>query len=89
MFFKNRTDVLFVVFAACVIVLSATAATFTVNSPADVPDVKPGDGICETAPGNGVCTLRAAIQEANMIPGPDTIVLQPNTTYTLTRAGTQ
>lgn len=64
------------------------ALTFTVNSPADIPDFKPGDGICETAPGNGICTLRAAIQEANIIPGRDTIILQANTTYTLSRAGT-
>jgi CSLREA domain-containing protein len=88
---KIRSRVLFLALAACALLLSAAgaeAATFTVNSPADVPDVKPGDGICETAPGNGVCTLRAAIQEANMLPGPDTIILQPNTTYTLTRAGT-
>jgi len=37
----------------------------TVNSPSDVVDANPGDGICETAPGNGVCTVRAAIMESN------------------------
>jgi len=51
------------------------AATFTINSPADVSDGNPGDGICETAPGNGVCTLRAAIQEANALTGDDIINL--------------
>jgi len=62
---------------------SAAAATFLVNSVADVPDANPGDGICETAAGNHVCTLRAALQEANKLPGADTIMLQANVTYTL------
>jgi CSLREA domain-containing protein len=62
------------------------AATFTVNSPADVVDAAPGNGVCETAPGNGVCTLRAAIQEANAWPGDDTITV-PSGTYTLTIPG--
>jgi CSLREA domain-containing protein len=62
---------------------SAQAATFTVDSPSDVRDANPGNGICETAPGNGVCTLRAAIQEANALPGADEIILPPNT-YLLT-----
>ena len=53
----------------------AHAATFTVNSPADVDDANPGNGVCETAPGNGACTLRAAIQEANALAGTDTIIL--------------
>src|SRR5206468_1502372 len=61
--------------------------TFTVNSAADAPDVAPGDSHCETAPGNHVCTLRAAIQEANRLPGADTIALQANTTYLLSRSG--
>jgi CSLREA domain-containing protein len=43
--------------------LSASGATFTVNSLGDAPDATPGDGLC-AAPG-GECTLRAAIQEAN------------------------
>jgi CSLREA domain-containing protein len=47
----------------------ASSATFTVNSTADANDVSPGDGVCETAPGNDVCTLRAAIQESNAVPG--------------------
>ena len=59
----------------------------TVNSPADLPDVTQGDGACETAPSNQVCTLRGAIQEANMHAGADTIHLQPNTTYVLDRGG--
>lgn len=61
----------------------AHAAVFTVNSPVDVSDANPGNGVCETAPGNGICTLRAAIQETNVLPGADTIILPPNT-YLLT-----
>lgn len=62
------------------------AASFTVNSTADATDFTPGNGICETAIGNGICTLRAAIQEANALPGSDTITLPPGL-YVLTRTG--
>jgi CSLREA domain-containing protein len=85
-----RSRVLFPALVACALFLStagAEALTFTVNSPADIPDVNPGDGVCETAPGNGVCTLRGAIQEANAHAGTDTIILQANVTYLLTRVG--
>jgi CSLREA domain-containing protein len=68
----------------CWFVPAAWAANFTVNSTADVVDAKPGDGICATA--TGKCTLRAAIQEANALVGPDTIIL-PAGTYTLTIPG--
>lgn len=37
----------------------------------DGGDAVPGDGICQN--GNGACSLRAAIEEANALPGPDTI----------------
>ena len=47
----------------------ASAATFMVNSTIDAADGAPGDGQCETVPGNGVCTLRAAIDESNAVPG--------------------
>ncbi len=63
----------------------AFAKTFTVTSTADLT-AGGASGVCETAPGNGVCTLRAAIQVANALAGPDTIVLPPGT-YTLTIAG--
>ncbi|MGB7951982.1 MAG: choice-of-anchor Q domain-containing protein, partial [Candidatus Binatia bacterium] len=62
---------------------SAQAATFRVNSPSDVVDANPGNGVCETAAGNGICTLRAAIQETNVLVGPNQIILPPNT-YLLT-----
>jgi CSLREA domain-containing protein len=42
-----------------------------VNSTADTPDANPGDGICDDGTGN--CTLRAAIEEANALPGFDLI----------------
>jgi len=72
---------------ACAVPAAAIAATFTVNSVADVLDANPGDGICRTSPSNTVCTLRAAIMEANAFAGADTINLQANATYVLTRVG--
>jgi CSLREA domain-containing protein len=69
-----------------VFVTPAHAAAFTVNNTSDAVDATPGDGVCATAPGNGVCTLRAAIQEANALPGDDTITV-PAGTYTLTIPG--
>lgn len=68
-------------------VAGAAPLTFLVNSPVDELDFNPGNGICETVAGNGVCTLRAAILEANAHAGADTIVLQANVTYLLTRVG--
>src|SRR6267142_2371732 len=64
-----------VVLVTWALVSRADAATFTVNSTADAVEWNPGDGICETAAGNGVCTLRAAIQETNALPGADIINL--------------
>ena len=58
----------------------AAATTFVVDSTADAVDANPGDGACATA-GN-VCTLRAAIQEANALPGADAITL-PAGIYTI------
>lgn len=60
------------------------AATFTVDSEADAVDALPGDALCAAA--GGACTLRAAIQEANALAGPDDVVL-PAGTYVLTIAG--
>ncbi len=42
------------------------ATTFSVNDPGDAGDSEPGDGVCATA--RGVCTLRAAVDEANVAP---------------------
>jgi CSLREA domain-containing protein len=51
--------------------LAAVGTTFTVNSSADGDDIQPGDGIC--AASGGLCTLRAALSEANLAPGANTI----------------
>src|SRR5262245_56296390 len=65
---------------------TAGAATFTVNSFADLADGNLTDGRCVTA-GPKVCTLRAAVMQANVLSGgPHTIVL-PAGTYTLTILG--
>ena len=61
------------------------AVDFTVNSFADREDAVPGDGTCAAA-GIGKCTLRAAVQEANALGGPDRILLPPGH-FTLSIAG--
>src|SRR6056297_754202 len=65
---------------ALLLVLASTtahAATFTVNSLFDdtfSSDSNPGDGIClDSFPSSTTCTLRAAIEEANALSGPDSI----------------
>jgi hypothetical protein len=64
--------------------VTASAATFTVDSTLDAVDALPGDGICRTA--GDTCTLRAAIQETNALPGPDRVNLPPGA-YVLTLPG--
>jgi CSLREA domain-containing protein len=49
----------------------AASTTFIVNDIGDADDASPGNGVCATA--TGVCTLRAAIREANALPGTDDI----------------
>lgn len=61
-------------------------ATLVVSSTVDAVDSDPGDGVCEISSG-GPCTLRAAIQEANALNGPDQISV-PAGTYSLSIAGT-
>lgn len=63
---------------------TAQAQNFTVNSTSDAVDVTPGNGICADTSGN--CTLRAAIQEANLLAGADTITL-PAGLFQLTLTG--
>ena len=60
------------------------AATFTVDTTADVVDALPGDGACATS--TGACSLRAAVQESRALAGGDTIIL-PSGLYVLTIAG--
>lgn len=50
---------------------TAVSTTLIVTSIADTPDAVPGNGVCDD--GTGACTLRAAVQEANALPGADTI----------------
>jgi large repetitive protein len=70
--------------AAVLASATAHALTFTVNSTADEIDAAAGNAICATA--SGACTLRAAIQEANVVLGTDTIVV-PAGTFQLTLVG--
>ncbi len=72
--------------SGAVSVTPAYAAGFTVNSNADVVDANPGDGVCEITTSSGVCTLRAAIQEANVNSGDDIINI-PADIYTLSIIG--
>jgi hypothetical protein len=50
---------------------TTAGATFTVNSDGNEADTNPGDGQCHTSA--NTCTLNAAIQEANILPGHETI----------------
>ncbi|MCI0354526.1 MAG: CSLREA domain-containing protein, partial [Acidobacteria bacterium] len=55
---------------------------FTVDSTIDEPDANSGDGLCASAP-SGECTLRAAIEEANVLPGIDNITFASEITGTI------
>lgn len=64
-----------------------TAQTFIVNEQSDIPDINPGDGVCDALGVSGEqCTLRAAIQEANAQSTHDGILV-PSGTYTLNYTG--
>src|SRR6266853_1981477 len=69
--------------ALSLVAVPGHAATFVVNTTADTADAVPGDGIC--ADSGGACSLRAAVQEANALAGPDTIQLSA-ATYVLSGA---
>lgn len=64
----------------------AHAATFDVTEVTDAGDANPGDGVCASILFGGPCTLRAAVQEANALPGPDVILL-PALYFALTIPG--
>jgi CSLREA domain-containing protein len=55
------------------------AATFNVDSTADLPDSNPGDGLCTSSVGR--CTLRAAIMEANANAVGSSLINVPAGTY--------
>ena len=69
----RRLATLATVVASLAAAPAASAATFTVNDSGDAPDQTPTamNGQCRTA--SNTCTLRAAIQQANATPEPDTI----------------
>lgn len=54
---------------------------FAVDTTADTVDVNPGDGLC--ADTSGDCSLRAAVMEANALPGVEEIRLVDFAEYTL------
>lgn len=63
---------------------AASAAGFNVNVMFDAVDAAPGDGVCADA--GGSCTLRAAVQESNALPGWDDISV-PGGVYPLSLLG--
>ncbi len=69
----NRRIAPLIVGLCCLLPVSARAASFEVDATFDAVDAAVGDGICAAA--GGECTLRAAVQEANALPGTDTIRL--------------
>ena len=58
-----------------------SAVELTVNDVSDMVDADLEDLVCKTA--SGTCTLRAAVQQANKLPGTDSIIV-PDGTYELT-----
>jgi hypothetical protein len=58
--------------------------TFTVNTTSDVPDVLPGDGVCEATEGMGDCSVRAATMEADANSDPSITIVVPPGMYKLT-----
>ena len=60
-------------FIALILAASAPAATFTVNTATDSHDALPGDG--SALDGSGDTSLRAAVEEASALAGPDTILI--------------
>lgn len=55
----------------------AGATTFVVNTNRDTHDATPGDGVAADLSGqaDSSCSLRAAVEEANALPGADTILV--------------
>ncbi|REJ73542.1 MAG: hypothetical protein DWQ30_24505 [Acidobacteria bacterium] len=59
--------------AATLIATASHGAEFVVVSSGDQGDSNPGNGFCATPGMIATCTLRAAIEESNALPGLDTI----------------
>ena len=73
-------------------VAAVLAATFDVNTTADIADLNLGDGLCDVdaAAAGSQCTLRAAVQQANVLPStPEAphVINLPAETFTLTIPG--
>ena len=66
------------------IMVAVRAVEFTVNTTLDQLDSNPGDGMCITL--KQLCSLRAAIQESNVLSGYDVVQL-PSGVYTLSVLG--
>ena len=66
----------------------SSAAVFVAGELADASDPTPGDGVCDVDPvtAGEQCTLRAAIQTANALPGMDSVQLVAGT-YELSLRG--
>jgi hypothetical protein len=67
-----------VIVALCLILAGwAQAETFVVNSGRDSHDANPGDGVAadEFGQDTSSCSLRASVEEANALPGPDTVLV--------------
>lgn len=80
---KHALAMLFVII--CWFPVGASAATFRVNVTADAHDYVAGDGLCGPPLGFAAapidyCTLRAAIEEASALPGPDTVLIDATVT---------
>jgi CSLREA domain-containing protein len=60
----------------------AAASFFSVNTTEDTYDTSPGDGACLDASGN--CSLRAAVEETNVVPNTVHFIWLDAQTYTLT-----
>jgi hypothetical protein len=92
--FIQRLPVLFAALAWTLLAsLPVPAVELQANSLDDGVDADPADGICDSdlaaanpSPELGQCTLRAALQVANALPGPDTIRLR-DASYTLSLTG--
>jgi len=59
----------------------ASAVTFVVDNAGDGGDISAGDGTCDA--GGAICTLRAAIEEANALPGTDGVDFSIDATISL------
>lgn len=64
--------------------VEAAPREFIVNTAIDDDDFNVGDGLCQHSPVTQFCTLRAAVMEANALPGPDRIILPSSGSYLLT-----